>query len=187
VNDEQVLIDRAVRGEPDALNTLAATYRPIVYRIAVGILGDPDAAEDVAQDALLRLHAALPGLPSNAELKPWVYRVSVNLCRDQLRRRVRQSRNLTIDAAVHRADLATVERPDQTVDAERARAAVAEAMNRLSDEHREVLILRYVVGLPYAEIARSLSTAQGTVASRVFRALRRLGEELDPRHQEILQ
>jgi len=187
VTDERILIDRAVRGDTDALNSLAARYRPLVFRIARGILGDPDLAEDVAQDALVRLSAALLGLPNDAQLKPWLYRVTVNLCRDQLRRRIRQSKAISMDASLNDHHLATEDRSDYAVDVERARVAVTQAMGRLPADQREVLILRYVTGLSYAEIARTLATAQGTIASRVFRALKRLGEELDPLHLEVLK
>ncbi len=176
-----------MRGETEALNSLATTFRPVIYRIAKGLLGDPDGAEDVAQDVLVRLTAALPGFRSETDLNPWIYRVTVNRCRDQLRRRVRRSRDVRVEDVASSRDLVTEERPEIALDLERAHAAVTEAMDRLPDEQREVLTLRYLAGLPYSEIARVTSTAQGTIASRVFRALRRLGDELDPRHLEVLK
>lgn len=184
---EQDLIDRAGRGEAGAFEQLAATHRPIAYRIALGILGEPDAAEDVAQDALVRLSAALPGFRAHGELKTWVYRVTLNLCRDQLRRQRRRAGDMELEAARQHPELTSEEQPERAVDFERARAAVSTAMDRLPAEQKEVLMLRFAADLPYAEIARVTRTAQGTVASRVFRALRRLGEELDPRHMEVLR
>jgi len=187
VSDEQALFEGAVGGDRDGLNVLVARHRPIAHRIAVGILGDPDQAEDVAQDAMLRLTAALPGFQRARELRPWVYRVTLNLCRDQLRRWRRRSRDLPLDAAAGHPELAAVPRPEREVDTERAHRAVRDALQRLPDEQREVVTLRFISGLPYAEIARITGTAQGTIASRVFRALKRLGEQLDKRHLEVVE
>ena len=186
MTEERALIERASRGEVEAQDRLARLFRPVAYRIAFGMLGDPDAADDVAQDALVRLSAALPGFVGAEDLRPWVYRVTVNLCRDQLRRRKRRSRDVSVES-VSEARLVLESTPETTVDRERARAAVTAALDRLPDESRQVLELRYLVGLPYHEIARVTKTAQGTIASRVFRALRRLGEEIDPLHLEVLK
>jgi RNA polymerase sigma-70 factor (ECF subfamily) len=187
VSPDRALIDRAMGGDAEALNGLVATHRVAAYRIAAAILGEPDAAEDVAQDVAVRLTAALPGFGGGGDLERWVYRVTVNRCRDVLRHRQRRSRDVPIDSAPRHPELAAEERPDLAVDIERARAAVTQAMDLLSDDQKEVLTLRYVTGLPYAEIARITATPQGTIASRVFRALRRLGEQLDPRHLEVLE
>ncbi|MEZ4587744.1 MAG: RNA polymerase sigma factor [Gemmatimonadales bacterium] len=187
MSQEQGLFERAVGGDRGALDCLVAIHRPLAHRIAVGILGDRDQAEDVAQDAMLRLSAALPGFQRAGELRPWVYRVTLNLCRDQLRRRRRRSRDLPLEAAAGHPELTDAPRPERTVDAERARRAVTEALKQLPDEQREVITLRFISGLPYAEIARITSTAQGTIASRVFRALKRLGELLDKRHLEVVE
>ena len=181
------VLDRAVGGDAEALNGLVTVHRATAYRIALAVLGDRDAADDVAQDAVVRLVAALPGFAGEEELKGWVYRVTVNRCRDQLRQRRRRSADLRIDAGADHPALADEPRPDQAVDVERARAAVSAAMDRLTDGHKEVLRLRYLVGLPYADIARITSTPQGTIASRVFRALKQLGEHLDRRHLEVLE
>jgi RNA polymerase sigma-70 factor (ECF subfamily) len=184
---EPVLIDRAVRGERAAFESLAATQRAAAYRIAMGLLDDADAAEDVAQDLLLRLATALPGFADESELKPWVYRVTVNLCRDRLRQSRRRAGDVPIESAVGLPSLSSEQPAEQAVDLERAGAAVAQALARLPGDQKEVLVLRYVAGLSYAEIARVTGSAQGTVASRVFRALKRLGEDLDPRHLEVLK
>lgn len=176
-------------GEPDAdvLNGLVAAHRADAYRLARAVLGDPDAAEDVAQDVSVRLTAALPGFERGADLNGWVYRVTMNRCRDLLRHGRRRAADIRVDVAGDHPGLASETDPGRMVDAEWARAAVTRAMERLSEEHQQVLTLRYVAGLPYAEIARITSTPQGTVASRVFRALRMLGDHLDRRHLEVLE
>jgi RNA polymerase sigma-70 factor (ECF subfamily) len=177
------LIGRAVLGDAAAMDSLVAEYRPHARRTALGILGDPDAAEDVAQETMIRLQGALAGFRRDAELGTWLHRIALNLAYDHLRRR---RSHLALGTARQQADPHARD-PHVTVDAERARAAVRAALTRLPDDQREVLTLRFLSGLSYAEIARVTGAAEGTVASRIYRALRRLGSEIEDKHLEIVR
>jgi len=186
VTGESVLIARAIGGDESAFNTLAEPHRAFALRMSKALLADPDAAEDVAQEFLIRLAAALPGFNGESELRTWVYRVTLNLCRDHLRRVRRRTADVSWDDAAGEPTLAAQPDPERQVDSDRARTALRVSIGRLPAEQREAIMLRYAEGLPYDEIARITSTALGTVASRVFRGLRRLGDELDARHLEIV-
>lgn len=187
MTDEGTWIARAVRGEAEAMDRLAATHRPAACRLATALLGDGDAAEDVAQDVLVRLAAALPGFRGDAELSTWVYRVTLNLCRDHLRRRRRRAADVRLEAAVGEAALTASGSPEVELDTERMRGHVRAAIGRLPEDQREAITLRYVSELSYEEIARATGTPKGTVASRVFRALKKLGRDLEPRYLEMLK
>ena len=177
------LVRRAAGGDPDARAVLATRWRPRARRTALAVLGDRDAAEDVAQEAMIRLDAALPGFRGDADLGTWLHRVTLNLCYDHLRR-IRRRREE--GPPPETAETGSVD-PHARVDAERARAALQGALDRLSEDQREALVLRFVSDLSYAEIARTTGVPAGTVASRIFRALTRLGSELEPKHLEILR
>ncbi len=179
------LVARAVLGEADALAALAREYRPAARRIALGILGDGDAAEDVAQDAMIRLQASLPGFRGDAQLGTWIHRVTLNLAYDHLRRASRHEFRPIADVRAT-PDPKTPD-PLEAVDSERAREALEEALERLPEDQRRAVVLRFVAQLSYAEIAHVTGAAPGTVASRIFRALRRLGTDLEPKHLEILR
>jgi RNA polymerase sigma-70 factor (ECF subfamily) len=185
VKGERALIDRAIDGEDQALGVLVAAHRPVVVRTAFHLLGDAELAEDVAQEVFLRLPEALPGFRGDAKLSTWLDRVTLNRCRDQLRRRRR--RTLDVHTPTAASLLATEDHPAHALDTERARAAVLAAVDRLPEDQKEAIMLRYVSDLSYADIARVTSTPQGTVASRVFRGLKRLGEDLDARHLEVVK
>lgn len=187
MTDEQAWVARAARGEGEAMDRLAQTHRPAACRLALALLGDRDAAEDVAQDVLVRLTAALPGFRGDAELSTWIYRVTLNLCRDHLRRKRRRAADVPLEAADDEPALSTVESPDAALDTARMRDHVRTAIGRLPEDQREAITLRYVAELSYREIARATGTPQGTVASRVFRALKRLGRDLEPRYLEMLK
>lgn len=179
-------VARAVRGDADALSALAAEHRPVARRTALALLGDPEAAEDIAQEAMIRLQAALPGFRGDAELGTWLHRVTTNLVYDHLRRSRRRRYEVPLREARSQPD---PHRPDpaRAVDSDRARAALSRAMDELPPEQKEVLVLRFLSQLSYAEIAEVTGMAPGTVASRIFRGLERLGSHLEPKHLEILR
>lgn len=187
MSEERALIARAARGESDAVGALVVAHRPAVVRIARHLLGDAAAAEDVAQDVFVRLQAALPGFRGDAALSTWLYRVTLNLCRDHQRRVKRRREQVDIEDVGDTPGMTVAADADRNVDAERLRRTVRAAIDRLPEGQREAVLLRYMEELSYTEIARLTGTPQGTVASRVFRALERLGRELEPRHLEIVR
>jgi RNA polymerase sigma-70 factor (ECF subfamily) len=129
-----------------------------VYRFARRLLGNPEEARDVTQEAFLRLAGERRPLPGEA-VKRWLFTVVRNLCIDLLRK---QSR--------HRA--ASIESAENDLSPSRGEAidAVRDAVARLDVDHREVLILREFEGMTYAEIAAVLGCPEGTVKSRIARA-----------------
>lgn len=175
---------RTAPGSP-RLQALAALHRPRVWRVAVRFLRDPDQADDVTQEAFLRLQRSPPSCP-DAQVGTWLHAVVVNLCRDRLRARLRRGTPVELDAAEGVAALTQRPDPEGRLDRERARRDLDAALARLPPEMERAVRLRYLDGLTYAEIAEATGAPVGTIASRVFRALRRLGEDLDPRHLEVL-
>lgn len=167
------------------LQAVAALYRPRVWRVAVRFLGDPDQADDVTQEVFLRLQRSPPTGPE-AQVGTWLHAVAANLCRDRLRARIRRGIGVPVDAAEGAAPLTDHPDPARDLDRRRAREALEAALARLPGDMERAVRLRYLDGLGYAEIAEATGAPVGTIASRVFRALRRLGEDLDPRHLEVL-
>lgn len=183
MTEEDALVGRAVQGEPRAVSELAARWRPRARRTALAVLGDGDAAEDVAQEVMIRLQASLAGFRRESDLGTWLHRITLNLCYDHIRRLRRRKED---GPPPERADEAAPD-PHTRVDAERARTALQGALDRLTAEQREVLVLRFVSDLSYADIAQATGVPSGTVASRIFRALQRLGSEVESKHLEILR
>jgi len=132
------------------------------------------------------MHASLPTFRGDGELGAWLYRVTLNLCRDHARRTRRRRDTVDIGAVDRALPLRVEPAPERRVDLERASEAVRSAIDRLPSEQKEALLLRYMDDLPYDEIARITGAPTGTVASRIFRALERLGREIESRHTEVL-
>ena len=174
MNKEQDILRRAQQGDSEAFRQLVEAYQTQVYRLALRMCG-ADGADDVTQDAFVAAWRALPYFRSDCRFSTWLYRLTTNAAIDYLRREKR-----------HRAagDIAELELPDDAPTmqelSERAetQSRVRRALSCLSDEHRQVLLLRYMQELDYGEIAAALEVSEGTVKSRINRAKARLRELL---------
>jgi RNA polymerase sigma-70 factor (ECF subfamily) len=155
------LIGACQNGDRAAFQRLFEVYRSRVYSTARHILGSDAAAKDVAQQVFIATWRHLDRFESEAELGPWLYRVTVNTCLNERRRLVRFS-----DCAPPEAPPATGTAQEQAVLARQVEAA----LGRLSPKLRVPLVLRHLEGLSYDEIAEVLGCSLGTVASRLSRA-----------------
>lgn len=135
------------------------------------MLGDRAEAEEVTQDVFLRVIERAGQYDGRASVASWLFAIAANACRDRLRRSARRP-SVPLEA------VAEAPGPDLPVDlrlVERQRRdAVRRALAHLSNEQRDVLVLARYHGLPYAEIARTLSISEGAVKTRIFRAMESL-------------
>ena len=174
MNNEQELIRRAQRGDGEAFHQLVEAYQTQVYRLALRMCGE-SAADDVTQEAFLAAWRALPDFRGDCRFSTWLYRLTTNAAIDCLRR---EKRHRDTD------DLEGVELPDggdtpqELAERSETQTAVRAALSTLSEEHRQVLLLRYMQELDYSEIAAALAVSEGTVKSRINRAKARLKEIL---------
>lgn len=172
--EEKDLICRAARGDAEAFRQLVEAYQTPAYRLAARMCG-PDSAEDVTQEAFLAAWRALPEFRGDCRFSTWLYRLVSNAAIDCLRREKKHRDTGDVD------DLELPDGgPSLQEQAERSdtRDAVRRALDRLSPEHRQVLLLRFMQELDYGEIARALNVSEGTVKSRINRAKSKLREVL---------
>ena len=172
--EEKDLICRAARGDAEAFRQLVEAYQTPAYRLAARMCG-PDSAEDVTQEAFLAAWRALPEFRGDCRFSTWLYRLVSNAAIDFLRREKKHRDTGDVD------DLELPDGgPSLQEQAERSdtRDAVRRALDRLSPEHRQVLLLRFMQELDYGEIARALNVSEGTVKSRINRAKSKLREVL---------
>jgi RNA polymerase sigma-70 factor (ECF subfamily) len=181
---EDALIARSQRGDRAAFNVLVELHQAGAYAVALRMLGDPEVAADVTQDAFLSAYRAV-GSFKGSSFKAWLYRIVSNGCFDYFRaqgRRPTSSLEDTLEAD-RDADAASTGGDarlpqaliDPTWDPERAAlraetvAQIEAALRRLVPEQRLALILSDIQGLPYEEIAAIMGTSLGTVKSRIAR------------------
>jgi RNA polymerase sigma factor (sigma-70 family) len=180
VSEVPALIRRAAGGDEQAFRVLVRRHEAGVYALALQRLGDKVLAQEVAQDAFVRLFHSLKRFRFEASLKTWLYRVTTNLCHDQVRRMRRASRLVPLETAdeIGASAASGAANPEQQAILDDTGRHVHHALSSLAPELREVVVLRYMSGLSYAEIAQTLGWPIGTVGTRIHRALRQLADQL---------
>lgn len=144
---------------------------PSLYRYLNRLTGDPDVAEDIAQEAFVRL--LRQSLPDD-EVRPWLFTVAMNLVRDGARRTDRRQRLLQTAPSVS----GHVPMPDAEVERNERIALVRRALNTLSQRDQQLLLMREE-GFKYEEIAGVVGVAPASVGTLIARALRRFAEAVD--------
>jgi RNA polymerase sigma-70 factor (ECF subfamily) len=168
---EANLIEQARRGDGAAWTALVSQHQEAVFRLAYLLSGDPDEAEDVAQDTFIRAFYALSRFDQSRPLRPWLLSIAVNLTHN---RRRAVGRYLAAVSRWFQREALTGPTP-QEVQAQQAEAqALWQAVRRLSQADQEIIYLRYFLELSVAETAEAAGLASGTVKSRLHRALNRL-------------
>jgi RNA polymerase sigma-70 factor, ECF subfamily len=166
------LVTMAQHGDQQAFETLATIAHPRLYRVALGVLGDAGAADDATQQALIAMWRDLPRLRDPHKFDGWSYRLLVRACYAEAKRRpawLPESAMSESHQPIAPDAYAAIVRRDQ----------LERALCRLSVEHRAVIVLRYMLDLPLAQVADALGVSVGTIGSRLDRALTGLRAELD--------
>lgn len=166
------LITRAQTGDREAFVALFDQYKNLVYRTAYLMLGDSSDAEDVLQEIFVQVYKSLSAFdPNRAAFTTWLHRVTFNYCLNHRRRK--RFIALPFDEI---SPLFKTEFPGaQLAEGE----AVQQAVQKLSDKQRAVVILRYFWDLSYAEIAQVLNVPLGTIKSRIDQSLKTLRQILE--------
>ena len=174
-NDHE-LVYAARDGDTIAFDALFYRYRDGIFRLGLAITKDPSAAEEIVVDTFARAHRALARLEPDASLRPWLYRVAVNLSYNRRPRKgvVLSSLDDAVDEAIANEDGS----PSNVAEQAELRRHVLGAVDELGPKHRLVVVLHYLNGLNLTEIAEVVGCPIGTVKSRLHYALRRLRTHL---------
>ena len=165
--NELALISRARDGDREAFGALVEQYRDNVYRLAYRMCGNAYDADEAAQEAFVAAWRALPNFRGDAKFSTWLYRLTTNAAIDVMRR---EKRHQTVGDGEMMELADDADSPQETVERTEQQETVQKALATLSEEYREVLLLRYMEELDYAEIAEVLQLPSGTVKSRINRA-----------------
>ncbi|PKP68875.1 MAG: RNA polymerase subunit sigma [Alphaproteobacteria bacterium HGW-Alphaproteobacteria-4] len=177
---DEVLLVLYGNGDRAAAHVLALRFTPLALRVAARMLGDRAEAEDVAQEAMLRLWRVAPDWrQGEARVSTWLYRVVANLCTDRLRKR----RGVGLDEIAEPEDGApgVVER---MIESDRA-AALQSALDALPERQRQAVVLRHLEGLTNPEIAAVMDIGVEAVESLTARGKRALAALLTGRREEL--
>ena len=175
--NEQEQIQRAKSGDVAAFEMLVRAHQQIALRVAYLVVGDDSVAEDVTQEAFVKAYRGLPRFRDDGSFRPWLLAIVRNEALNHHRSRRRQAR-LSLRLAHDPVSGGAAPSPETTVIAGVQRETVLQAIGDLPDRYRDIVGLRYLLGLSEAETAATLGVPVGTVKSRTARALDRLESAL---------
>jgi RNA polymerase sigma-70 factor (ECF subfamily) len=180
MSDEE-LVARSRGGDLDSFNQLVLRWERPIYALACLVIGREEEARDVAQETFLRAFRALSGFKGQAKFSSWLYRITLNLCRDWIRRERRTPLVQApegIDIVELAGEAVGAESVDELVSRKELGRAVAKAMALLPEEQRTAIILKEYHGLTFQEIADLLDCPLSTVKTRLYQGLTVLRRQL---------
>ncbi len=182
--EEQALIERCKSGEARAFDELVERYQKRVYNFAFGIAGNQDDANDVAQEAFVRVLTSIQTFRGDANFTTWIYRIVTNVYLDE-RKKSKSHRLISLDDyidleenSVSRQIIDESPQPDVVAENKEKYLAIRKAVNSLPDYQRIIVTLYHLHDRSYEEIAEILHLPIGTVKSRLNRARLALAEKL---------
>ena len=176
---EKEIIERVLGGDANAFEELVLRYEGTVYSIALRMVSNREDAADMTQEAFIKAYNSLPSFRGDSRFSSWLYRIATNVCVDFLRSKSRRPQSsLTAenddgeDAQLDIPDPA--DGPEEQLMKKLSMQSLSEGLRLLGDDHRQILVMRELGGMSYAEIGAALSLEEGTVKSRIFRARKKL-------------
>ena len=173
-NDENTLIDRAVSGDEGAFTLLMQKHEGRMYSLSLRMCSNPDDAMDCVQNAMLRIYKSLSSFKRQSAFSTWIYRITMNSCLDELRRKKSRSAvslDVLLETGWAPADKSN---PERETEQKEKRRVIDRAISELPEDMRSAIVLREIQGFRYEEIAEMLDTNIGTVKSRISRGRERL-------------
>lgn len=165
------LVKKSQNGDMRAFEQLVEQYYSRIYNIALGIMGTQHLAEDASQNALIKMYRSVGGFKFQSKFSTWVYRITTNVCMDELRKNRRNASVSMDDVGESVFDIKDNEAsPEDSLIAEEKRQLLYKGIARLKNEQKQIIVLRDINGFSYAEIAQILKCTEGTVKSRISRA-----------------
>ena len=185
-NDEdQMLVARAQAGDASAFDELVVKYSPRLYGLIYNMTSNHEDTNDMLQDVFAKAYRAIKGFRGKSSFYTWIHTIAVNMTLNFLKKRGRRYHLSLddVDASIQNdkefIELTSTTSPVREADLGELQRRLNEAMMKLSDEHRAVVTMFHIQGMPHAEISKILGVSEGTVRSRLFYANRQLQNYLD--------
>jgi RNA polymerase sigma-70 factor, ECF subfamily len=186
---DALLVERAKRGEVSAFEMLVVKYQRRIERLVGRMVRDSDLVQDIAQETFIRAYRALPQFRGESAFYTWLYRIAVNTAKKALVEKKRDP--LVFEGAMVSTEdgeepsrveneLTDGETPETVLAGRQVAATVNAAIDALSEDLRQAIVLREIEGLSYEEIADVMNCPIGTVRSRIFRAREAIAVKLRP-------
>ncbi len=189
VDVDAPLIERVKSGDTRAFEMLVVKYQRRIERLIGRMVRDVDLVPDIAQESFIRAYRAIPQFRGDSAFYTWLYRIAVNTAKKALMELKRDplvfetalaSRDEDDETSRVENELSDGETPESIMASKQIAGAVNAAIETLSEDLRQAIVLREIEGLSYEEIAEAMGCPIGTVRSRIFRAREAIAERLRP-------
>jgi len=189
VDVDAPLVERVKRGDLRAFEMLVVKYQRRIERLIGRMVRDVDLVPDIAQESFIRAYRAIPQFRGDSAFYTWLYRIAVNTAKKALMELKRDplvsetalsSRDDDDETSRVENELSDGETPESILASKQIAGAVNSAIEALSDDLRQAIVLREIEGLSYEEIAEAMGCPIGTVRSRIFRAREAIAQRLRP-------
>ena len=184
-DEDRQLVERAQAGDAGAFDDLVVKYSPRLYGLVYNMTSNHEDTNDLLQDVFAKAYKAIRGFRGKSSFYTWIHSIAVNMTLNFLKKRGRRY-NLSlddVDSAVQNdkefLEITQTSSPVREADLSELQKRLNEAMMKLSDDHRAVVTMFHVQGMPHAEISKILKVSEGTVRSRLFYANRQLQNYLE--------
>ena len=184
-DEDQALVARAQSGEAAAFDELVVKYSPRLYGLIYNMTSNHEDTNDMLQDVFAKAYRAIKGFRGKSSFYTWIHTIAVNMTLNFLKKRGRRYHLSLddVDASIQNdkefIEVTSTSSPVREADLTELQRRLNEAMMKLSDEHRAVVTMFHIQGMPHAEISKILGVSEGTVRSRLFYANRQLQNYLD--------
>jgi RNA polymerase sigma-70 factor (ECF subfamily) len=184
-DEDQQLVARTQAGEAAAFDQLVVKYTPRLYGLVYNMTSNHEDTNDLLQDVFAKAYKAIRGFRGKSSFYTWIHSIAVNMTLNFLKKRSRRYHLSLddVDASIQNdkeyLELTATSSPVREADLSELQRRLNEAMMKLSEEHRAVVTMFHIQGMPHAEISKILNVSEGTVRSRLFYANRQLQNYLD--------
>ena len=186
-SEDTELLRRVLDGDGTAYRGLVEKYQTRIYQVVYGIVRNTEDARDITQDAFVKAYKGLPKFRLESSFYTWIYRIAYNLAIDLTRKQKRRQTTGDFDEtiATKDADGALLEQhhrdnPRKVVERKELYKLIMDALEKLPDEQKQIILLREVEGMSYKEIGEVMDIPEGTVMSRLYYARKKLQKILGP-------
>jgi len=184
-DEDQQLVARTQEGDASAFDQLVVKYTPRLYGLVYNMTSNHEDTNDLLQDIFSKAYKAIRGFRGKSSFYTWIHSIAVNMTLNFLKKRGRRFQLSLddVDASIQNdkefLEATASTSPVREADLSELQKRLNEAMMKLSDEHRAVVTMFHIQGMPHAEISKILRVSEGTVRSRLFYANRQLQNYLD--------
>lgn len=183
-DSEKLWLARSREGDVPSFEKLIERYQKTAYNISLRMMQNPEDAKDATQEALIKAFRSIQGFRGDSGFSTWLYRIVMNTCKDELRRKQR-TRTISLDqGAEGEPGYRPIELADETLSPEtlmeqkNIRSQIQSAIRELPEANRSALILRDIQGFSYEDISELLNCPVGTVKSRINRGRQIMRQQL---------